>query len=218
MERGTAVRTVVEDFGASPTAERFGIDRYPAVWVGDVLLARPEDFYGWENPLAVGRYTPWQNPASQARFRDDLRRLIDAGSGPSGPGPAILGELSTTDVEGHPLGTADLAGREVSVLFWSRPCAPCMAALAALAREARSDPEHRVAVAVALALDPSSARSVVGHEAPGVRGVLGPPLGSTPFGEAAGVPELRRYDAGGRLVRVARGAAAVARELATARR
>ena len=38
------VTFVNENFGASKLAERFGVQRYPAVFVDDVLIARPRDF------------------------------------------------------------------------------------------------------------------------------------------------------------------------------
>ena len=73
---GTQARFVVEDYGASPLAERFGVDRYPAVFVDDALVARPEDFYEWGG-AGAGRYLPWQDPAQRREFQQDLARMID---------------------------------------------------------------------------------------------------------------------------------------------
>jgi hypothetical protein len=73
---GGQVRFVVQDFGASPLAERFGVDRYPAVFVDDTLVARPEDFYGWGGADA-GRYLPWRDPEQRKEFQHDLARTID---------------------------------------------------------------------------------------------------------------------------------------------
>jgi len=72
---GTQVRFVVQDFGASPLAERFGVDKYPAVFVDDVLIAHPEDFYAWGG-AAAGRYQPWQDPEQRKEFQHDLARRI----------------------------------------------------------------------------------------------------------------------------------------------
>ena len=63
------VRFVSENFGASKLAERFGVTRYPAVFVEDVLVARPNDFGFFGRGEKSGRYTPWRNAASQARFK-----------------------------------------------------------------------------------------------------------------------------------------------------
>ena len=75
-EFGSQARFVVEDFGASPLADRFGVDKYPAVFVDDALVARPEDFYEWGGS-PVGRYLPWKEPAQREEFQRDLARMID---------------------------------------------------------------------------------------------------------------------------------------------
>lgn len=73
---GGQVRFVVEDYGASPLAERSGVDRYPALFVDDVLVARPEDFHGWGGD-ETGRYLPWTDPEQRKEFRHDVVRMID---------------------------------------------------------------------------------------------------------------------------------------------
>lgn len=79
---------VTEDFGTSPLGKRFGIDEYPAVFVDDVLIARPEDFFGWGGAV-IGKYKPWSDPVNRTRFQADVRRAIEmrlrqgAGQGPS---------------------------------------------------------------------------------------------------------------------------------------
>lgn len=68
---------VNENFGSSKLAERFGITRYPVVFVDDILFARPRDF-GFPGPgEANGRYAPWEEAQSQERFKSDLGRTID---------------------------------------------------------------------------------------------------------------------------------------------
>ena len=41
---GGQARFVVENYGESELAKRFGVTRYPAIFVDDVLVATPSDF------------------------------------------------------------------------------------------------------------------------------------------------------------------------------
>ena len=34
----------MENFGESDLADRFGVERYPAIFIDEVLIARPKDF------------------------------------------------------------------------------------------------------------------------------------------------------------------------------
>ena len=63
---GDRVTFGVEDFGASPLAERFGIDKYPALFIDDVLVALPEDFYEWGGH-GDGRYLPRKEQANRKK-------------------------------------------------------------------------------------------------------------------------------------------------------
>lgn len=65
----------VEDYGASPLGKRYKLDKYPAVFVDDELMARPEDFFGW-GAAAMGKYMPWSARVNRERFQDDLRVMI----------------------------------------------------------------------------------------------------------------------------------------------
>src|SRR3954452_6175916 len=71
------VNFVSENFGASKLAERFGVKGYPAVFVDGVLVASPREFGYFGEVEGSGRYAPWRNAASQAKFKDDLSRMID---------------------------------------------------------------------------------------------------------------------------------------------
>lgn len=73
---GEKVQFKVEDFGASPHAEKAGIVRYPAVFVDDAVMARPEDFGGWGGP-DTGKYAPWQSLEKRKKFQADLKRMIE---------------------------------------------------------------------------------------------------------------------------------------------
>ena len=43
------------------TTERYGVKRYPVVFVDDVMVAQPDDF-GWYG--AKGKYTPWKESST----------------------------------------------------------------------------------------------------------------------------------------------------------
>jgi thiol-disulfide isomerase/thioredoxin len=65
-EFGERVKVVTEEYGNSPTAEKWGVRRYPVVFVDDVLVARPKDFgFGGEDDTSKGLYVPWRETASQ---------------------------------------------------------------------------------------------------------------------------------------------------------
>ena len=62
------VTVVTEEYGNSPTATRFGVRRYPVVFVDDVLVARPKDF-GFAGPedVGAGRYVPFRGATGDVR-------------------------------------------------------------------------------------------------------------------------------------------------------
>ena len=62
------VKFVTENFGESKLAEQYGITRYPAVFVNDILLARPRDFGFLGTDEKDGKYAPWLKAESQERF------------------------------------------------------------------------------------------------------------------------------------------------------
>ena len=76
---GGAARFVAENYGESELARRFGVTRYPALFVDDVLVATPKDFgfYGKGEGGGEGRYTPLKSAASHDRLRADVT-LSDA--------------------------------------------------------------------------------------------------------------------------------------------
>ena len=76
---GGRVRFVSENYGESALAKKFGVTRYPAIFVEDVLVATPNDFgfYGKGEGTEGGRYAPLRSAAAHARFQADLRHMLD---------------------------------------------------------------------------------------------------------------------------------------------
>lgn len=133
------VRFKVEDLGASQLAESFGVHKYPAVFVDDSLVARPEDFYDWGGPKD-GRYLPWNEAASRRRFQDDLRRMIDIrlkggrvaslrAAKSSGEERRSLPDVTLTTLGGEAFRLSELRGRPVLIEFWAPWCPHCMRTL-----------------------------------------------------------------------------------------
>lgn len=132
------VRFAVQDLGASPLADRFGIDKYPAVFVDDALVARPEDFFGWGSK-AKGRYMPWSETASKRAFQSDLRKLVSlrlegraiASLAPEAAPAATLTlePLDVTDLSGKRFSLTRTAGKPRLIDVWATWCPPCLQSL-----------------------------------------------------------------------------------------
>jgi thiol-disulfide isomerase/thioredoxin len=220
---GGRVAFVIENYGDSELAERFGVRRYPAIFVDEVLVATPKDFgfYGQGEGADDGRYAPWREAASHERFRVDLKRMLDkvlagkkdavrsevatsrrepagAETARSGFSPPSLPDVALVDLEGRPITRSDLAGKAVLVEFWATWCPPCRGTLAKLGELRRRSRGRLEVVALAVESDPEAVKKVAAGMALPLRWGMGSPEIARRFGDLSAVPTLFLFDAEGR--------------------
>jgi thiol-disulfide isomerase/thioredoxin len=203
---------VEENYGESELARRFGVRRYPAIFVNDVLVATPKDFgfYGNGEGDNNGRYAPIRNAASQTKFRADLSKVISllvAGrkveantmAAPADTGEvASLPPISITDLGGKTLTTADLAGRVVLVDFWATWCPPCRGTMAWLGTVKQRYGDKVAVVTFALESDEADVRQLASDLKLPFRWAMRSPDILRAFGDVSAVPTLLIFDAKGR--------------------
>lgn len=207
---GSRVSFIVEDFGNSQIADRFGIDKYPAVFVDDALVARPEDFYAWGGP-AVGKYVPWAEVANRRKFQADLRRMIDirlaGGAIGSTTTPAApkkqqrLPSLRMSDLQGNAFTFADLAGKPVVIEFWATWCPICLDTMTWL-----NDVDDAHVVMLAVESQQKDIDAVVTKLQPRGRIVVAPQELRDAFDGPPAIPTLLLADSRGKVVRAFYGA------------
>lgn len=212
QELGGQAKFVQENYGDSELAERFGVKRYPAIFVDDVLVATPKDFgfYGKGEGAGDGRYTPLKSAASHQLFRTDLRRMIDlilAGrtedararaASTEGEGIARLPDLALTDLDGKPLTRASLAGRPVLVEIWATWCPPCRGTLKWLGEARKRHGDRLAIVALAVESDEAAVRKVKDELGLSLTWAMANPDVARSFGDISAVPTLFLFDAEGR--------------------
>jgi thiol-disulfide isomerase/thioredoxin len=215
------VTFVNENFGSSKLAERFGVQRYPAVFVDDVLVARPRDFGYFGDGEKEGRYAPWvRNPQNQAKFQSDLKRMIDlvlagrkdeasrerADANAAPDQIESLPDFSLTDLAGHPLSREQLIGRVVIVEFWATWCPPCRSTLEWLG-ELKARHGSDVAILAFAAESPEDqVRSLASSLNPDIRWAIADAATARAFGDVVAVPTMLVFNRSGKMVRAVYGA------------
>jgi len=206
------VRFVSENYGDSVLAKKFGVTRYPAIFVEDVLVATPNDFgfYGKGEGEKGGRYAPLKSVEAHARFQADLRRMLDlvlAGrkdaarreASPAGDtAPSAFPDVALTDLDGKPLGKPELAGRVVLVEFWSTWCPPCRSTLGWLGDLKKKLGDRVAVLALAVESPQADVKAVVAKLDLPIVWAEGTPERVRAFGDVSAVPTLLLYGKGGR--------------------
>ncbi len=212
QEFGGKARFVEENYGGSELAKRFGVTRYPVIFVDDVLVATPSDigFYG-DGEGRGGRYSPWiRNAASQERFRSDLTRMVDllltnrkaeaqAQAASAEPTQiAALPAITFTDLDGKSLSRQDLAGRVVLVEIWATWCPPCRPTLSWLGELKKRHGDRLAVVTVAVESAEADVRKLAGELNLPFVWTMGTPETVLALGDVSAVPTLLLFDREGR--------------------
>jgi thiol-disulfide isomerase/thioredoxin len=209
---GGKARFVSENYGDSALAKKYGVTRYPAIFVDDVLVATPNDFgfYGPGEKEEGGRYAPLKSAQAHDRFRGDLTRMIDlllagekdAARAVAAPAEsktiAELPSFSITDLAGKRLAKEDLAGRVVLVEFWATWCPPCRGTLGWLGELQKRYGDRIAIVAVAVESPEAPVRKLAGELGLPLTWVQGSPELVRSFGDVSAVPTLLLFDRSGR--------------------
>ncbi len=211
------MRFVVENYGDSELATRFGVTRYPAIFVDDILVATPKDFgfYGKGEGENAGRYAPWRDARSHERFRNDLARMLQevldgkrdvlrsdhAGSIAAAESRALalvtLPEFSIPALDGSLLASAKLSGRPVLVEFWATWCPPCRGTLVWLGELEKRYGNRLEVVALAIESDRADVQKVVAGLGLPLHWAMGSPDLARQFGDLSAVPTLFLFDTAG---------------------
>jgi thiol-disulfide isomerase/thioredoxin len=217
---GGKARFVSENYGDSALAKKYGVTRYPAIFVDDVLVATPNDFgfYGPGEKEEGGRYAPLKSAKAHERFRGDLTRMIDlllAGkkdaaraiaSPASGKAIDSMPAFDAAGLDGKPVRASDLKGKVVLVEIWATWCPPCRGTLGWLGELKKRYGDRLEVVAVAIESEEMGVRKVAGELGLSLRWVMGSPALVRSFGDIGAVPTLFLFDGSGRTVDVFYGA------------
>lgn len=209
------VRFVNENWGDSKLAERYGVKRYPVVFVNEAMVARPEDFGGWG--ATSGKYHPWKDPANQSKFKKDLARMIDLtlrGRAPvaektqteTASEIAALPPLDLRDIAGGRIESANLAGRVVIVEFWATWCPPCRSTLGWLGEVKQRYGDRVEVVTVAIDSEEAEVRKQAQSLKHPPRVVMGTEALAASFGTISSVPTMFVFDREGKTATVFYGA------------
>lgn len=210
---GSKVRFVVEDLGASKLADSFGVDKYPAIFVDDALVARPEDFYEWGGP-PTGKYLPWKELESRRKFQADLQRMLDirlAGGTPRSLPPSAktaeaartLPDVAMAALDGKEFRLSELRGKPVIIEFWAPWCPHCLNTLSWLKK---LDPAKVQIVSIAIESERKDIDAAVAKLGIPGRVAIGSKEVRDAFGGPPAVPTLLVADRTGTIARIFYGA------------
>ena len=214
------VTFVSENLGASALADRFGVKGYPAVFLDDVLVASPREFGYFGEVDGAGRYAPWKNADSQARYKADLTRMVDlvlagkkddvrrerAAEAGASPGIQSLPAFTLSDLSGTSISAAELNDRVVLIEFWATWCPPCRSTLDWLGRLKRIHGDRLTVLALSVESPENDVRSVVAELDPNLRWAIADAATAQAFGDITAVPTLFVFDRQGRTASVSYGA------------
>jgi len=209
---GGRARFVSENYGDSELAKRFGVTRYPAIFVDDVLVATPNDFgfYGKDEKGEGGRYAPLKSAAAHDRLRGDLTRMIElllagrkadaraVASPAKSAGAAVYPAVVLTDLDGRTIRPEDLKGRVVLVELWATWCPPCRSTLGWLGSLKQRFGDRLAVVAISVESPEDKIRKLVTDLNLPLTWVIGKPDVIRAFGDVSAVPTLLVFDENGK--------------------
>ncbi|MEP7342878.1 MAG: TlpA disulfide reductase family protein [Acidobacteriota bacterium] len=208
---------VSENWGNSRLAERYGIKKYPVVFVEEVLVAKPEDFGGWGQP--TGKYAPWKESASHEKFKQDVARMIDLTMRDRAKAAKViqtqtesiaeitaLPNLSAQDLQGQHIESASLSGKVVVVEFWATWCAPCRSTLNWLSELKQQHGDKLEVLAIAVESDEAEVRKLAQALNLSARVLMGTEAMAASFGTINSVPTMFVFDRQGKTATIFYGA------------
>ena len=210
QEFADKVKFVSEDWGTSALAKKLGIRKYPVVFVGDVLFARPEEFGGWG--AKEGKYAPWREKSNQARFKTDLAQMVSLmlegnraealNLQPTFETNAkeisSLPTFAMTDINGKAINSTDLARKVVIVDFWATWCGNCRPTLKFLSDLKKVHGDKVAILALALDSEVADIKKLTQTLHPSVNFVSASETQIAPFGVINSVPTMLIFNQEGK--------------------